>query len=185
MFVFLMGLALAQPSPPAPPGGWRGAEPPSPPAESIMEVLEHRDELMLLLEKHDPQQHARMARLEQRDPQAFALGLLRVAKQVERMRSDPAAAERFLQLQAESQRVKALVQGYHDLSGADQKRRRAEIEAAAARIMDLKQAERRARVEELRAKIVELEGDIDEREKQADKLVETFVDQLLTEKVDL
>jgi Tfp pilus assembly protein FimV len=150
-----------------------------------MEVLDHRDELMELLEEHDPQQHQRMVRLEQLDPQAFALALVRVGKQVERLKADPAAQDRFRQLKEEEARVRALASGYAELSGADQKRRRAELEAAAERIMELKQAERRARVEELRRHIAEIEADIEARDADKKRLVDAFVDQLLTERVDL
>jgi len=185
MISLLLSLALAQPSPPTPPGGWNGPQPPRPPMESLMQVLEHRDELMQLVAEHDPQQHQRLVRLEQHDPQAFALALVRVAKQVERMRADPEALERFHALQEETARVKLLASGYAELSGAEQKRRRAEIEASATRIMEIKQAERRAHVDELRAKIEEIEADIEEREAHAKRLVDAFVDQLLTERVDL
>jgi cysteinyl-tRNA synthetase len=185
MVLLLLGLALAQPAPPRPPGGWRGHEPPATPMESFEAVLSHRDELMALLAENDPQQHERMLRLEERDPQAFAFGLMRVAKSAERMRNDPAAAERYRAMQDETTRLKALASDYQELSGADQKRRREELEGIAAKIMALKQAERRARVDELREKIAELEADINDREKQADQLVEQFVDQLLTERVGL
>jgi len=150
-----------------------------------MEVLDHRDELMAHLERFDPRQYARMERLEQADPQAFALGLLRIAKMVERLEGDPEAAERFRRIREASQQLESLARGFHDLSKAEQKRRRGEMEATARRLMELKQAERRARVEELRARITELEADIDARERDADKLVEAYVDQLLDAPVDL
>ncbi len=140
---------------------------------------------MAVLERHDPRKHAHMARLEVRDPQAFALGLLRVAKTVQRLQADPEAAERCQAMGEETKRLEALAAGFGELSGADQKRRRAEMEASARRLMDLKQAERRSRVDELRAKIAELEGEIGAREKEADKLVDAFVEQLLTSPVDL
>jgi len=179
MITLLLGLALAQPAPP--PGG----PPPPARADRLEEVLAHRDELMELLADHDPDKHTRMLRLERADPQAFALALVRVARHVERLRSDPAALERFQKLRQEEERVRMLAQGFHELSGADKKRRRQELEAAAARILELKQAERRAAVEELRSKIAELEADIERREKEADELVDAFVDQVLMERVDL
>jgi len=181
MIALLLSFALAQP---APPGGFQHVPPPDR-ADQLQEVLAHRDELMQLLAEHDPDKHRRMERLERTDPTAFALGLVRLARQVERLRNDPDALQRFQELQAEERRVRALADGYHELSGADQKRRRAELEAAAERIMVLKQAERRAAVEELRAKIEELEADIDAREKSKGQLVDAFVDQLLMERVDL
>jgi signal transduction histidine kinase len=177
-WILWLGLVLAQPAPPPIPG-------PPPPAHELADVLDHRDELMTLLERHDPRQHARMVRLEHTDPQAFALGLLRVAKMLERLRDDPEAAERFRQIREETERLETLARDFGQLSAADQKRRRAEMEAGARRLMELKQAERRARVEELRARIAELEADIEAREKDADKLVDTYVDQLLQAPVDL
>lgn len=187
MLAMLLTFALAQPAPPAPP------RPPGPPAVApappapvdLMAVLEHRDELMALVAREDPDQAARLSRLEQHDPQAFALALVRIAHKVERLRDDPEALERHRALRAEEQRVQSLVAGFHDLSGADQKRRRAEIEAGVERIMALKQAERRARVDELRAKIEELEADIEGRDRDAKRIVSSYVEQLLTEPVDL
>jgi Tfp pilus assembly protein FimV len=140
---------------------------------------------MAMLERHDPRKHARMERLETTDPQAFALGLLRVAKTFQRLQADPEAASRFQAMHEETERLEVLAAGFADLSGADQKRRRAELEASARRLMELKQAERRARVEELRSKIAELEADIEAREKEADQLVDAFVEQLLQSPVDL
>jgi len=176
MIALLLAFALAQP-PGAPGHGGAGAH--------LEEVLSHRDELMQLLAEHDPHKHTRMERLERSDPQAFALALVRVARQVDRLRDDPEALKRFQELRAEEKRVRALAEGFHDLSGADQKRRRAELEAAAERIMALKQAERRSAVDELRAKIAEIEADIEQREKSKSQLVDAFVDQLLTQPVDL
>lgn len=175
-WILWLGLALAQPASPIPPDA---AGP------GLVEVLEHRDELMEVLAKHDPRRHAHMERLEHTDPQAFALGLLRLAKTVQRLQADPEAAERWKAMQQETQTLETLARGYDELSNADQKRRRGEMEAAARRLMELKQAERRARVEEMRAKIQELEADIEKREKDADKVVDRFVDQLLEAPVDL
>lgn len=175
MIPLLAALAFAQPAPPPPP----------PAAAAFLDVLERRDELMALLRQHDPQQHDRMTRLEQRDPQAFALALLKVERTVDRLQDDPEAAERFRAIHEETERIKALAKGYPALTGADQRRRREELEASAKRILALKQQERRARVEELRAKIAEIEADIEARDRDADRLVDAYVEQLLAERVDL
>lgn len=81
--------------------------------------------------------------------------------------------------------MRTTAEGFDALPASEQKVRRKELERLAGELMDLKQAERRDRLEELRARLTELEAEIDQREKDRARIVEEYVDQLVRGEVDL
>jgi len=158
---------------------------PPPPPHVVAEVMSREAEILAGIAESDPDQHARLLQLKERDHQRYVMHLVRVARNVDRGRRDPAAAERMRAIEASTRELNELARGFDALSTQEQKARRAEMETKAAELFELKQEERRARVEEMRARIDGLSSEIDQREKDRDDIVEEYVDQLVTQPVDL
>ena len=141
--------------------------------------------ILATVEAHDPAMFRRLQQLKEIDQQAYVVTLVRVARRAERLRQDPDARARFELIRELEGAIRAMAEGYRDLSSADQAQRRADMEAAALRLFDAKQAERRAQLAELERKIEELREEIGERDADRDDRIDDYVDQLLKLKVDL
>ncbi|MEZ4238383.1 MAG: hypothetical protein R3F59_19975 [Myxococcota bacterium] len=162
------------------------AEPPAPPDDPVAaELLAREPALLQAVRDYDPAEYARILRLKEIDRAAYVAALFRVARAVDRARNDPDAAARRLAMRDKEQAIRQLARGWAALPPAEQATRRAALEAQTRELLAMKQAERRARLDELRARLEALEADIQQRDARADALVQEYVDQLLAEKVDL
>lgn len=179
MIAFLLSLAFAQPPRP-PPGGVPPASP-----ELVAEILAKEQQILEAVRAVDPGVYDRLMRLRDIDRGAYIPALMKAARTVERARLDPEGAERQRQIHERETQLQGLAEGFGALSGAEQKARRAELERIVGELMDLKQAERRAKLEDLRGRLEELEAEIEERERERARIVEEYVDQLVQERVDL
>lgn len=158
-------------------------EPVSP--EKMEKLRMHEGEILEKVQHLDPEAYERLMRLRERDEGMYWAQLGRMARMLHRASEDPESAERKEEMRDLGRRLRRLRKDYPELDKGEQKERRAEMIDVAGQLMDLKQAERRARIEEMRGKIAHMEAEIDEREQRRDELVEGFVDQMLSEPVDL
>lgn len=158
------------------------AEPPVQPlpdGEIVSGLLAHEGELLQAVETNDPQHYQRLMVLRESDRGSYLAALYKVSKLVERARSDPAFAERLQQIQVREDQLRAMAAGFAARSAAEQGVLRAQMVALASELMDLKQAERRSRLEELRSRLDALQREIEQREKDRDAIVGEYVDRLV------
>ncbi len=158
-----------------------------PPHEQRMvdEVLAREAEILASVEQSDPAMYQRLQRLKEADSQAYVVTLVRVARRVDRMNSNPESRARFQQIQELEARLKALAEAHGQAGSPEQARLRREMSTIALQLFDAKQAERRAQLSELEAKMQKLRDEIQERDAQRDALIEAYVDQLVGTRVDL
>ncbi|MEQ1508036.1 MAG: hypothetical protein ABMB14_37755 [Myxococcota bacterium] len=142
-------------------------------------LMAREQELLDATRRTDPGYYEKLLRLRDTDRPAYLTALYKVAKLVDRAKTDPVFAERLRSIREHEDRLRTLAKGFSALSPADQRTRRAELEAVANELMDLKQAERRARLDELRARLADLEQEIDAREQDRKRIVDEYVDQLV------
>jgi cysteinyl-tRNA synthetase len=142
-------------------------------------ALEDEEALLEIVAKHDPEQHERLLRLREVDRPAYLLALSRVAKVVERAKDDPEFRERRLSIQSKTQQVKELAREHRRLPAAEQPAARERIEQLVGELLDLKQQDRRARLDELRARLEQLQAEFDEREGDRQRRIDEHVDELL------
>ncbi len=169
--------------------GDRGAVPrfDRPPHEARMveEVLAREDEILAAVAEHDPAMHARLVELKKLDHRAYVVTLVRVARRAERLRGDPRARERFEEIRTLEGEIRELARDFRQLPEEQQAARRAQMEALAPELFELKQAERRASLSELQRRIEGLSEEIEQREAQRETLIEDYLDQLTKERVGL
>jgi hypothetical protein len=161
------------------------AQPTPPPEAAVAQLMSREDELMTVIHNHDPQEHARMLRLREVDRGAYAAALFRVARVLERAAEDPAAAARWQAIREREEELRRLGRSYLALPADRRPELRARMEALAGELLELKQTERRARLEELRGRLDALNREIEAREAAREQLVREYVEQLLQERVDL
>lgn len=168
---------------PSAPGPFVG--PPAPgglDSEVVAAILAREDELLDVVERTDPIQYARLTRLRDLDRAAYVAALFRVARTVERARDDPDSVERWRVIREREEQVRALAVGFAALSAEDQGARRAQMTALARELLELKQVERRVRLEELRARLEQLEQEISAREAARSRIVDEYVDRMLRDR---
>lgn len=153
--------------------------------ERLAEVLRRESELLELVKRHDPTMHARLTRLASTNRPAYLAALVRVHRNVERARSDPAYRARVQAVRSKTAELEALTHDYRRGTAADRARIRPELVRAAGELMDLKQEDRRSRVQELQARLAELQAEIDRREQNREQIIEDFVDRMVRGPVDL
>ncbi|MEM6930375.1 MAG: hypothetical protein AAF602_25785 [Myxococcota bacterium] len=135
--------------------------------------------LLATVRELDPVQHQRLLRLKRRDPVAYRTVLRRVARKMERASRDPDSLARALEIRRINQALLALRDQYRAASGDRRVAIRAEMVTKALGLMELKQAERRARLREMQDRLDKLQAEVDEREATKDRLVDEYVDGLL------
>ena len=158
-----------------------------PPHEQRMvdDVLSREAEILATVEQSDPAMFQRLTQLKAADSRAYLVTLVRVARRVDRMNSDPDARARFEQIQELETKIRTLADAYEQGDAADQTRLREEMEAVALALFDAKQAERRAQLAEFERKMESLRDEIRQRDEQRDDLIDAYVDQLVGRRVDL
>ena len=141
------------------------------------------DDLLARVRAFDPERYQDLVRLRTTDRGAYWVALARVARLVDR-ESAPS-----VELRAQVARVDALrqryPQGLDHLSAADDKVVRAEFTDIGTRIFDIRQAERRARIESIRAALADLQADVARRDQDRAALIQAFVDKVMRGSVDL
>ena len=76
-------------------------------------------------------------------------------------------------------RLRELSRQHGRASGAQQETLRGQMVEVTGQLFELKQAERRARLEELSTRIQELQSEIDQREKDRKQVIDAYVEELL------
>ncbi len=127
----------------------------------------------------DPVQHRRLARLAERDPAAYQALLRRIERRLARVARDPEALARVVEIRRINQELSSLRDRYLAASGDEQVAIRAQMVTKALSLMELKQAERRARLREMQERLDKLQQEVDRREASKDRLVDEYVDSLL------
>ncbi|MEN0066609.1 MAG: hypothetical protein AAGA48_31035 [Myxococcota bacterium] len=129
----------------------------------------------------DPTQHQRLVRLKRRDPEQYRTVLRRIARRIERTASDPDALARAVEIRRINSEILALRDRYQATSSGDERvSLRAQMVKKALALMELKQVERRVRLQELQSKLDKLQAEVDQREANKDRLVDEYIDGLLS-----
>ena len=118
------------------------------------------------------------------DERGYWRQMLQVARMVERFHGDPVYAKRNLEMRELQRKIKELGRAYNKDSEGHEAAY-GEMETLTAQLFELKQIERRERLEELQIKIKELEDDIDDREKNKKDKIEEYLDSMIHVQVDL
>ncbi len=153
--------------------------------EVIDNVMAHEQQLLDIVARESPDQHTKLLRLRDVRREEYVFALIRVAKAVQRAKSDPAFAERARAIREHEHLLQTLAEGFEALDKGEQRARRVDLERVAGELMDLKQAERRARLAELRQRMAEFELEIGDRDSDREGIIESYVDGLLTPPVEL
>lgn len=170
-WVLCLGVATAQ------------SGPLDPPTVDIGPNERELDEATLLraVERIDPDQHRRLQRLRDRDPELYQTMLRRIRSRLERRASDPEALERGVAIRKLNGELRRLRNEYRTASGNRRVAIRATMVDRGLALFELRQAERRARLRDLRTKLDNLQSEVDQREANKDELVDEYVDGLLAE----
>jgi len=137
--------------------------------------------LLAAVKDVDPLQYERLLRLKRRDPVAYHAVLRRIERRIARTSRDPEALARAVEMRSLNQQLLVLRDRYLTSSGDERVAIRAQMVTKALALLELKQAERRARLQELQSKLDKLQAEVDERETNKDRLVDEYVDGLLRE----
>lgn len=152
--------------------------------ESVLEHLRTREEdLLNRVRSFDPNRYDQLLSLKDRDPRAYAMALLRVARMVDR-----APAPQSPELREQLRQLEEIKQGMGvvaDLNAKQLKEARAKIQAIAERIFTIRQAQRREQIARLREALSDLEEDVKRRDREHDQLIERFVDEVVHGRADL
>lgn len=179
--VLLLGLGPLPPAPTAHADGPFLSEGPT-----LAELLAREEELLARVRAVNPERHADLLRLKARDESAYAFALARVARMVDRAADGEAAHPELAAIRARfAELERAYPDGLAGLPKKEQQQVRRTVTELAEQIFEIKQTERRRRLEEARAKLAELEAEISRRDAERDALIEAFVDQALRGRVDL
>lgn len=142
-------------------------------------ILAQEAELLAIVSRDDPLTYRRLIRLRDTDRAAYIAGLYRVATMLDRMARDPALAERWRLISQKQAELEALAVGFASLSPAEQAARRTRLLAVARELFELRQEDRRQRIEDLTVRLQEIQRELSEREDQRDALIEQYVDSLV------
>lgn len=157
-----------------------------PEAPTAADTLREREaQLLDAVRAFDPERHAELLRLKETDRRAYVAAMLRIARFVDRAAPglrDPAVATELAKLDALRDRYPG---GFDALSPPERKRVTAEVTTVAERLFDLRQAERRARIEALRTDLDALVADVARRDGEREALVRRFVEAFLAGRPDL
>ena len=151
----------------------------------VADVLRREAELLAAVEQYDEEMYGRMLVLKATDRRSYVAALVKVARNVQRARRDPAFRERMQAMSTLQRQLRELAEGYPSLPDRKKPAARAELERLAGKLMDLKQADRRQRLQDMEARLAEVRSEIERREAERDQIIEEFVNRLLTGPVDL
>jgi len=149
-----------------------------PPSEDEEAPLDEA-ELLEAVKQLDPLQYERLLRLKLRDSVGFQAALRRTERRAARAARDPEALARSTESRGLIQELLGLRDRYRVVSGDERVAIRAQMVGKALTLMELKQAERRARLSEMQAKLDKVQAEVDQREANKDRLVDEYVDALL------
>lgn len=175
----LFALALAF----APVGALAQDEVPEGTTPSAFETLRAmEDDLLDAVRTRNPDAYAQLQRLKQVDRRAYWRMLGEIARRHQARRPNP--EEKVLLDRLEALRAR-YPQGVADLSAAEQRVVRKDLTEIATRLFDVRQSERRARLDSLREALTELEQDVAERDATRDARIKAFVERAMLGPVDL
>ena len=176
------GLAPDAPPPPRAPGV--PAAPHAPP-HVIDEIREREPEILAWVQKNDPDSYRRLNRLKHEDARLYLGQLVRVARMMERSERDPEVVARHKEMRQVERQFREAALEFKDLEAKEQKAMKAELESLAGVLFELRQAERRAHLEQLEHRIEELGVEIEERAQDRKRIIEEFVEQQTRGQVEL
>ena len=153
--------------------------------DTWLEDQAHEDELLAMVEGHNPTAHQNLLHLRANRPEAYRMELTKIARLVKAAESDPALLERTSRMKELRDELAGQVQGFHELNPGDQKARRATMKPLVEELFELRQEERQVKLEELQEKIAELEQEIDQRNRDRGDIVDEFIEQMVTERIEL
>ena len=169
------------------------ADPPAPDESLATWAQDREDRLLSIVKEHAPERYTELTALRDTDPVAYVMALHEVARMA---RAEGAGAERppgpgmgpasgaskpdqDPQIAALQAQIDTLATGYSALSAAEQKKRYVEIQALAGQVFDLRQAQRKRRLEEMKDRLAGLETEIADRESRRDQLIAQWLDKRL------
>jgi len=174
MFVLTALFALSVPAVAGP------GDSPRPAFGASLELSEAEEARILeAVAERDPDQAKRLKMLKTRDSGRYYEMLRRVARGLERERTDPETAARHERIQSVRHEIKALAIEHRQADEAEQKRLRKQMDKLASEIFDLRQEERRARLVELRERLEQAEAEVEEQDANRDAVIAEHLDKLL------
>lgn len=153
--------------------------------EVAAEVLRREKELLQLVRETDPRLHQRLVRLSKTNRRAYVLAMVRVARTVQRARTDPEYRRRLQAMRALSSRLEDLAVDHRAAPVRKQPAIEQEMKKVASDLMDLRQADRRERLEQMKARLQELQDEIDRRESRRQAIIDAYVRRMLERPEDL
>ena len=133
-----------------------------------------------------PDRHQELMVLQDTDQRAYFRALLKVARHLKAREGRGQSSPEHAALRRQLADIRAeYPDGIDDLPRKERNDVRAEIEGIASQIFDLKQAERRERIQQLRAALTEPEADVTLRDAERNKRIDDFIEDFLRGPVDL
>lgn len=148
-------------------------------SESFSEAEEAR--VLEEIKSRDPERARRLAMVKTRDPARYYDVLKRMARAFERELRDPEARARHERIQAVRHEIQALALDWSTADDGAKKKIRKEMDALANQMFELRQEERRGRLDELRAKLEKAEAEVAQHETRRDEVIAEHLDRLLEE----
>jgi len=143
---------------------------------------EQEEKLLEMVKESNPEAYQRLLRLKERDEQAYVRQLFQIALRGQRMKIKPETSERFIVIQSLEVELLAMAARLAGETEAEQPKTRAAMTEVAGKLLDAKQADRRARVEDLNKKIAKIQEEIKVRDEERDARIEEYIDQLTRRK---
>lgn len=148
---------------------------------SMEDLRAHEDEILQRVRNFEPTRHQQLLELKQRDPLAYYAALRRLSRLSREVGDDPAAVARRMEMR----RIEGDLRRMNDADPTAEKDRRAAATELVTRLFELRQEERRARIQQLRSALTELEAEVTERDTTRKALIDAYVDKVLTGPGDL
>jgi hypothetical protein len=159
---------------------------PEPDPAAIERLLAHEQEILDAVKLRAPERYSELIALRDTDRRAYLRYLYRAARVLRQVGERDAASPELLNLRGQLDAVRARYpDGIEALSKKDQAAVRAELTTLASQLFDLKQAQRRERIDELRSSLEELEADVARRDAERDAILADFVEAFLRGRVEL
>lgn len=153
--------------------------------DPLEEILSREASILALVLANAPDQHAELLALKRTDRLGYVRELVRLGRALSNSRQDPEAVARWFAIRGKMQQLDRMARTFRGLPEEERAAHRAAIVEIASGLMELKQADRRARVAEIRARLETLQAEIEAREAQREEIIEEYVGQLLSESVEL
>lgn len=179
LLLALPTLAMAEPPPPdgAPPAQVDGPPPPSDASPG------DGDKILDQVKEKYPEKWEYLMKLRRENPGKFHHSVRQLRRKMMRGLDDPEVRKRMKEMKALQKSFKAQVEAYEAATGKAQDKVRKTLIELASKMFDARQAHRKRRLESAKKHMVELEDEIEERDKKRKELIDRFVEEATTDKL--